>query len=287
MGATPDWLKSQICEYYQNTTEQSYLAHWSGTALSLHLGLADENTPSLDAAMNNANAFLADKARIRAGTRVLDAGCGVGGSALWLARERGARVTGVTLEARQVELATRFAQEQGLSDQVTYLCMDYAATSFPEGSFDAVWNLESLSHAFDVDSYLAHARWLLAPGGRFVCMDPFRGDSGDPAAREAMCEGMVLPNLRSVGEVCAALEKLGFEQIEAMDLRREVTRPAAAARAAAQNGQLQARLERELLGTPDGRAAHRKAAIGTADGIDSGSVVYAYIGATRPATSSL
>ena len=48
------------------------------------------------------NRVLADRAGIRPGQRVLDAGCGVGGSSLWLAEQRGAAVVGITPVASQV-----------------------------------------------------------------------------------------------------------------------------------------------------------------------------------------
>lgn len=284
MAKTPEWLAARIRDYYATTTEDSYLAHWSGGELSLHLGLARETDPGgRDAAMARANAYLADRARVRPGSRVLDAGCGVGGSALWLARERGARVTGITLSPRQVELACGFAAAQGLADRATFEVRDFAETGFGEGTFDVVWNLESLSHAHDPRGYLAHVHALLAPGGRFVCMDPFRGTTGDPSQTRRMCEGMVLPSLRTVDELVAILVELGFTDVEAVDLRDDVLLPARAARAAAQNGALRLRLERELLGTEaPAYEAHLDAAIATADGIESGSVVYAYVGATRP-----
>src|SRR5262245_45772379 len=59
---------------------------------------------------------LAGAARIERGCEVLDAGCGIGGSSLWLARERGCRVTGVTLSGRQSGMAVRSARRAGLSD---------------------------------------------------------------------------------------------------------------------------------------------------------------------------
>src|SRR5438552_2384048 len=133
MSGTPDWLKAKVREYFQATTEASYLANWSGRALSFHFGLSDESTTSLDEAHLNANAELAGYLALSApspGMRVLDAGCGVGGTSIWLAKERGVKVTGLTLDPKQAELAARFAEERGVAPDVTFLVMDYAATTF-------------------------------------------------------------------------------------------------------------------------------------------------------------
>src|SRR5258708_8741617 len=131
MTGTPDWLKEKIREYYLETTEASYLANWSGHSLGLHFGIGDESTPSLDESLVNTNIYLADQMHIGEGERVLDAGCGVGGSSIWLARERGARVTSITLAPNQVELGRRFAAERGVADRVFFECMDFTKTSFP------------------------------------------------------------------------------------------------------------------------------------------------------------
>ncbi len=87
------------------------------------------------------NRALADRIGMRPGQRVLDAGCGVGGSALWLAREGGVEVVGVTLVASQVERARRFAAEVGMAERVTFALDDYASRSFPAGAFDAARHL--------------------------------------------------------------------------------------------------------------------------------------------------
>src|SRR5262249_5518290 len=90
MGGTPDWHKERVLEYFVETTRSSYLANWAKESLGFHFGLADEKTPSLQAALMETNRYLADRAGIKRGARVLDAGCGVGGSALFLAEEHGA-----------------------------------------------------------------------------------------------------------------------------------------------------------------------------------------------------
>jgi len=61
----------------------------------------------------------------RPGLEVLDIGCGWGGMALFLAREYGARVTGLTLSQEQLSVARRRAIEEGLSDLVSFELIDY------------------------------------------------------------------------------------------------------------------------------------------------------------------
>ncbi|MFO0547549.1 MAG: methyltransferase domain-containing protein [Polyangiaceae bacterium] len=294
MTGTAEWLKQKVERYYQETTKPSYLV-WAGSALGLHLGLSPNDQEDLTAspegtraaldrtilAMNEA---LADAAAIGPGARVLDAGCGVGGSSIWLARERKARVIGVTLDAGQVEIARDFAKRKAV-DNVQFERADFAATPFENGSFDVVWNLESLCHAQDQRGYLAHARTLLREGGRFVCGDFFRGRGGREC--DLMCEGWVLPALGSVADLAAALDDAGFIEIEVVDLTRRVYPSARVMRAMA----FSELVKLEIAGragapaTPKYRK-HFEASIAASVGLESGEITYALVSARRPQTES-
>lgn len=276
-------LEERVAAYYRETTVDSYLV-WAGNTLALHLGLSD-GTPLGDRAdfereLLAMNALLAERAAIGEGDRVLDAGCGVGGSSLWLAHERGATVVGVTLDAGQAELARRFASERGITG-VRFERQDFTATTFAPASFDVVWNLESLCHIGDPTAYFAHALTLLDEGGRLVCADFFRGRGG-PAC-EAMCAGWVLPALQSATEVADALRAAGFVDVELHTLTPRVV-PTAQAMAQMSIQEL-LRLEiAAATGAPRRPTieAHFKAAMGAAAGLADGSITYALVCATRP-----
>lgn len=292
MSETPAWLRDKIKAYYQETTGPYYLA-WAGETLAFHVGLEEEASPqaegeapkqaaSRDESLLRMNRYLADKARIGPGTRVLDAGCGVGGSSIWLARERGATVVGITLDPGQVELARRFAEERGVQG-VTFEQMDFSATTFEHVSFDVVWNIESLCHSGDARAYLRHVFDLLKDGGRFACMDFFRGSGGDPAHAETMCEGWVLPDLQSIESVAAMLAEIGFASVETEDVTARVLPTADMLRAGGLYWSVVYKLE-AAAGTAKGPMGgkHFLAAVGAGNGLRSGSVTYGYVGGTRP-----
>jgi cyclopropane-fatty-acyl-phospholipid synthase len=69
---------------------------------------------------------MAAKLRLdRPGLEVLEIGCGWGGTALSLARDWGARVTGITLSVEQLETARARAEEEGLAGRMRFELMDY------------------------------------------------------------------------------------------------------------------------------------------------------------------
>jgi ubiquinone/menaquinone biosynthesis C-methylase UbiE len=281
MAGTPEWLKQKIVAYYEETTEKSYLANWSSDALGLHYGLADETTASASEAIANNNRYLADALGIHDGMRVLDAGCGVGGTSIWMAREQGARMVGVTLEPNQAALGMQFARDRGVADRVELHVMDYMAMTFDSASFDAAFNLESLCHCADLPGYFAHLRSLLRSGAPYGCLDLFVG-KGAPELVAEVRDGWSMPNWQPAAVVVEALEGAGFEDVRLVDLTAQVRLTAERLLAMASNSQLTMKLD-AALGLPASAVyeGHVRAAIACSRGLLEGGVTYGYIAAHR------
>lgn len=101
--------------------------------------------------------------------KVLDVGCGIGGTSRYLASSLGpeSTVTGITLSPKQVERATALAKERGL-DNANFQVMDALAMTFPDNSFDMVWACESGEHMPDKKAYVEQMARVLKPGGVLV-----------------------------------------------------------------------------------------------------------------------
>ena len=157
-----------ILAYYEET-KWDYKYLWkSEETLAIHFGYWDELATSHAASLMRINAVLAQLMELRAGERVLDAGCGFGGSALWLASTIGCQVVGVNITPYQVAKARQSARELGLADLVQFALSDFRRTGLRSASFDAVWALESVVHANDKAEFVAEASRLLKPGGRLA-----------------------------------------------------------------------------------------------------------------------
>jgi tocopherol O-methyltransferase len=163
----------EIVAYY-DSCEADYSLVWGlRDHLCMHYGYWDEDTSSLAAAVTRLNAKLAEYGRIGGSDHVLDAGCGVGGSAIFLARTLGCRVHGITLSAGQVETCRKNAARHGVDHLVRFDQRDYLQTGLAGESFDVVWAVESVCYAFDKGDFLREAIRLLRPGGRLVLADFF------------------------------------------------------------------------------------------------------------------
>jgi MPBQ/MSBQ methyltransferase len=111
------------------------------------------------------------------GSRVLDVGCGIGGSARILARDYGLDVLGISISPGQIARAEALTPA-GLS--CSFAVMDALALDLADASFDAVWSVEAGPHMPDKQRYADEMLRVLRPGGLLAVADWNRRD---PAVR--------------------------------------------------------------------------------------------------------
>ncbi|GAA0469250.1 SAM-dependent methyltransferase [Streptomyces stramineus] len=194
---------------------------------SVHCGLwfpPDEPHPtSLDLvdlssqAQDRYTDFLVETLNPRADAHVLDIGCGTGRSALRLTRQRGAKVTGVSVSKEQIERANRLAADNGLSERLTFEYADAMQLPYADGTFDSAWAVESLCH-MDRAKALAEAWRVLRPGGDLLVLESVL--TGELTEEDvAVFEGMLASNLPPrLPDFFALVGEAGFETLELKDL---------------------------------------------------------------------
>ncbi|HEU0090005.1 MAG TPA: methyltransferase domain-containing protein [Pseudonocardiaceae bacterium] len=224
----PDSLTKAIVDYYDQTWIDYRVLWLNRDNLAVHFGYTDESTRSHTEALKNMNRVLADRAAIQPGERVLDAGCGVGGSSLWLAKKRDVDVVGITLAEKQVAMARQHADRRGLAHRVRFEQADFTATPFADGSFDVVWAVESLCHAGSKAAFYREAGRLLRPGGRVIVADFLRTERPlDPIGERLLHEwldGWAVPDIDTADEHLAHLAAAGFTEARLDDVTAH-TRP--------------------------------------------------------------
>jgi geranyl diphosphate 2-C-methyltransferase len=101
------------------------------------------------------------------GDRLLDAGCGRGGSSLMANQRFGCRVDGVSISTEQVAFANKQAELHGVADKVRYHFRNMLDTGFETGAFQGIWNNESTMYVDLFELFAEHSRQLKF-GGRYV-----------------------------------------------------------------------------------------------------------------------
>ena len=141
--------------------------------MAIHYGYWDKKVRSFPQSLLWMNEVMMEAVKITGQDKVLDAGCGIGGSSFFLASKAGCKITGITLSERQAEQATIIAKQKGMADLVSFQVIDYSRTTFPDASFDVIWACESVCYAEDKHQFVKEAFRLLKPGGRIVIADGF------------------------------------------------------------------------------------------------------------------
>lgn len=280
-GASPEAIRA-----YYDYTLPLYRLFWHGETGALHYGFCDETTRTVRDELLNTNRFLATVAGVAARSRVLDAGCGVGGSAIWLAHRFGATAVGITLSVRQAERARAVATEQGVADRAIFAVRDYLDTGYPDASFDIVWALESVCYADDKSAFLREAFRVLRPGGRLVVGDGFLRraprDAGEVGDLRTFLHGLVLPGLTTVTGFVDAMAAAGFRDVRAWDKTAEALPSARRLRARCRLAYPVARLAQRLGMVPALLTDNVRAGIVQLRMIMRGLAAYAVVCGERP-----
>jgi len=158
--------------------------------------------------------------------QILDVGCGIGGSSLYLAQKFNASATGITLSPVQAARANERAEAAGKGKQLKFLVADALNMPFSDNSFDLVWSLESGEHMPNKQQFLQECYRVLKPGGTFImatwCHRPTDGVAGKLSADEQKHLSEIyrvycLPYVISLPEYEAIARNLNFQNLRTAD----------------------------------------------------------------------
>ncbi len=159
---------------------------------------------------------------------ILDVGCGIGGSARYLAKKFDAEVVGITLSPVQVKRAKALTLASGLSQPILFMVEDALTPTFPPASFDLIWSLESAEHIPRKSRLLLNWYRLLQPGGKVLmatwCHRPIPPDLTENEKRflQQIYDAYHLPQFISLDMYGALMEDIGFTDVETADWSKAV-----------------------------------------------------------------
>ena len=138
---------------------------WLDDTMTYSSALFKTGQESLEAAQVLKYASMIDQMGAEAGDHVLEIGCGWGGFAEYAARERGLKVTGLTISREQFAFAQKRIARAGLSDRVTFKLQDYRDE---RGSYDGIASIEMFEAVGEEywPTYFNTVRDRLRPGAR-------------------------------------------------------------------------------------------------------------------------
>lgn len=199
---------------------------WARSSLAIHYGIWDQTTKTLQNALVNTNRILATNESICMSDIILDAGCGLGGSAIWLADVYGARVVGVTTSKRQASFAYMESKKRRCNESVYFVVQDFTASGFQANTFSVVWAIESFCYVKNKIDLAKEIFRILKPGGRLLLADGFFSETEFESHFERLrmhLESSYNPlYLISISEFICILIDVGFEDISYQDYSVEI-----------------------------------------------------------------
>lgn len=157
---------------------------------------------------------------------IIDVGCGIGGSTLYLAQKFGSNATGITLSPVQASRAKERAVEAGIDNRVRFQVANALEMPFEDNTFDLVWSLESGEHMPEKAKFLAECYRVLKPGGKMILAtwchretDSLAGDltPSEVAHLKEIYRVYCLPYVISLSEYRAIASESGFKDLKSDD----------------------------------------------------------------------
>lgn len=154
---------------------------------------------------------MAAMVNLKATDRVLDVGCGLGGTARHLAEEYECHVTGVDLTRAYVAAGKKLTDMVKLSDKVELQHASALSLPFEAETFDIVWTQHVQMNIADKNRFYAEIARVLKSGGRLLFHDVFSNSEDKPVYPVPWADDESMSVLVTESEACAIIEDAGMK----------------------------------------------------------------------------
>ncbi len=219
-------LNQQIAHFYDTSTDL-WIGIWGDHMHQGFYGIdGNEKKDHLKAQIDLIDELIR-WAGITSARNILDAGCGVGGSARYLSKKFNAQVEGYTLSKIQAERAKKLNMLAGLDQKINIFTSDMMEIKNSNQKFDLIWSLESAEHIPHKEKLLQLFYELLQPGGKLILATWCIKNSPDLKTSESKLLNKIyhnyhLPPMISIQNYEVLAQQTGFENIEIADWSRSV-----------------------------------------------------------------
>ena len=211
-------------DYYNSPDADNFYSRiWGGE--DLHLGIYETGEESIFDASRRTIERMADHASgLDDGVHVLDLGAGFGGTARYLVKRYGCRVTALNISEAENERNRRMNREQGVADRIEVVDGSFEELPFEDERFDVVWSQDAFLHSSDRAGVLREASRVLASDGEFVFTDPMMADDCPPDVLAPIFERLKLSSLGSPRFYQEAARAAGMDVVAFDDLSPHLAR---------------------------------------------------------------
>ncbi len=212
--------RSNVAHHYDLSND--FYRQWLDDDMQYSCAYWPGGVATLEQAQMAKKAHIAAKLALQPGQRVLDIGCGWGGTALYLNRVADVEVLGITLSTEQLALARQRAEAAGVADRVKFELIDYRDLAAREaGGFDRIVSIGMFEHvgAPQFDTFFRAASNLMTRSG--VMLLHTIGRMGKPGSTDAFTRIYIFPGgyIPALSETLASSEKMKLIASDVENLR--------------------------------------------------------------------
>ena len=144
--------------------------------LGWHFGFYEKDIKTSKEAMLNMNKYVSHLIDLdsKKSLKILDAGCGIGGTSILLAKDYpNSKFIGISLALNEIELAKKLKKKYK-TDNTDFIQGTYYETGFENNYFDRIFALESICYSKNKNRFLEEMNRILKNNGKLVIIDLFR-----------------------------------------------------------------------------------------------------------------
>jgi sarcosine/dimethylglycine N-methyltransferase len=213
---------STTSEYYDSKdADMFYYEVWGGE--DIHIGLYRSEDESIFEASARTKQMMASfLGNFGQDSKVLDIGAGFGGTARFLAKTYGCKVTALNLSEVQNDRHRQMNAELRLDDLIEVVDGNFEDIPFQEAAFDIVWSQDAILHSGDRDRVIAEVSRVLKGMGDFIFTDPMQSDSCREDVLQPILDRLHLNSLASPDFYREAARRYDLKEVRFKDLTSDL-----------------------------------------------------------------
>lgn len=228
-----EYSAGDVGDYYDQSTKLYSLLWSDKESLAMHFGYWDKDTKNKLEALTNPYREIVKILKPGAGDVLLDSGCGMGGATFWIARNTEAKIIGITISKKQVEIAKKLQKttKADVASRTEFRYMDYVKTDFKNETFDGIFGVESFSTSYNnLKVIFGEMHRILKKGGKIVIVDGvlnrYPKNKEEKKLLQEFFHGWKLSGGLTAPEIIGYFKEAGFKNIGFIDKTEAIRKSA-------------------------------------------------------------
>lgn len=214
---------SRTRDYYNSNKVLAFQQLVYNNSDHCSIGLYKEQE-SIHEAMYATVQRMAAQIPLTASDTVLDMGAGYGGAARYLVQTSGCSVDCLNLSKAQNKRNRELNRQHGFAAKIRVIEGNFEEIVLADGYYDVVWSQDALLFSSNRVGMLQEVLRVLKPGGHFIFTDPMQGSDCSEETLKPLLQRLHLDSLASFDFYSSTAERLGFEEVQLIDLTEQLSR---------------------------------------------------------------